>query len=82
VDVFTKGEYEDAVALNSTWSDGDWNGNADFTSGDFVTAFTDAGFEKGPRAAVQGVPEPTSLMGVVIAAVIASAGFRRTRRAG
>jgi hypothetical protein len=60
VSVFQIGEYEDAAAGNSNWSEGDWNGDADFNSSDFVAAFQDGGFEKGPRAAVAAVPEPTS----------------------
>ena len=40
VDVFTAGEYEDAVRGNSTWGEGDWNGDGDFDSEDIVAAFT------------------------------------------
>jgi hypothetical protein len=43
--VFTAGEYEDSTANNSTWADGDWNGDLEFTSADLVTAFTDGGYE-------------------------------------
>ena len=50
--VFQVGEYEDAAAENSGWGDGDWNGDAEFNSTDFVVAFQDGGF-KGPRAAAQ-----------------------------
>ena len=39
VDLFTIGEYEDAIPNNSGWADGDWNGDGDFTSSDLVTAF-------------------------------------------
>jgi hypothetical protein len=62
VAVFTIGEYEDAVGGNSGWADGDWTGDGDFNSGDFVAAFTEGGYEKGPHPAVQGVPEPSSLV--------------------
>lgn len=58
--VFTSGQYEDAIAGNSSWATGDWNGDTDFTSSDFVTAFSAGGYEAGPRAAVSSVPEPTS----------------------
>ena len=58
VTVFAVGEYEDAVPGNSTWADGDWNGDGDFTSSDFVKAFSDGGYELGQRPAVQAVPEP------------------------
>ena len=33
------GEYQDAETGNSTFSEGDWNGDGDFTSSDFVWAF-------------------------------------------
>ena len=38
IEVLRRGEYEDNVRLNSTWFDGDWDGNGDFESGDFVFA--------------------------------------------
>ncbi len=38
VEVLKRGEYEDNVPLNSSWSDGDWDGNGDFESSDFVYA--------------------------------------------
>ena len=60
VAVFTVGEYEDGVAMNSTWAEGDWNGSGDFDSGDFVDAFSQGGYELGPRAATAAVPEPAS----------------------
>lgn len=40
VQVLTRGEYEDNTPLNSDWFSGDWDGNGDFTSGDFVHALT------------------------------------------
>ena len=33
------GEYEDGIDGNSTFSEGDWNGDGDFDSGDFVFVF-------------------------------------------
>jgi hypothetical protein len=65
VAVFQAGHYEDAIAGNSGWSQGDWNGDAEFTSSDLVTAFQDGGYEKGPLAAT--VPEPASLVWIVSA---------------
>ena len=56
------GEYEDGAAGNSGWATGDWNGDMDFDSSDFVAAFQGAGFEAGPRAAVAAVPEPSSIV--------------------
>jgi hypothetical protein len=58
VAIFEAGEYEDDVPFNSTWATGDWNGDGEFSTSDLVVAFDDGGFEKGPRAAVQSVPEP------------------------
>jgi hypothetical protein len=60
VAVFQAGQYEDAIAGNSTWATGDWDGDKEFTSSDFVFAFVDGGYEQGPRAAVAAVPEPSS----------------------
>ncbi len=37
--VFTAGEYEDQVAGNSGWAEGDWDGDGDFTTKDLLTAF-------------------------------------------
>ncbi len=79
VSVFQVGEYEDVTPLNSGWSDGDWNGDRDFTSGDFVTAFQDGGFEKGPRAAVAAVPEPSSLLLLLGTLAPLFAWYRRSR---
>jgi hypothetical protein len=62
VAVFTAGQYEDAVIGNSTWRTGDWNGDKEFNSSDFVVAFGDGGYEQGPRAATAAVPEPSSLL--------------------
>jgi hypothetical protein len=65
VDVFVAGQYEDSLALNSTWKTGDWNGDGDFTSSDFVLALQADAFEKGPRtdAAVPFiVPEPSGIL--------------------
>ena len=40
VTVFAAGEFEDAIAGNSTWIDGDWNCDGDFTTRDLVFAFS------------------------------------------
>ena len=61
VAVFTAGEYEDAIAGNSTWATGDWNGDGDFDSGDFVVAFAEGGFEIGPmEGGFMATPEPSA----------------------
>lgn len=65
VGLFTAGEYEDGVAMNSTWATGDFNGDGDFDSGDFVVAFNDGGFERGPRGA-SNVPEPVGFGFILI----------------
>ncbi len=75
VAVFQQGEYEDLVALNSTWADGDWTGDQEFDSADFVLAFAGGGFEMGPRAATSSVPEPASLLLLMM-----GAGYRLTTR--
>ena len=61
VQVFQRGEYEDAVSLNSGWDDGDWNGDQEFDSGDFVLAFQSGGYESGRRTQVTTVPEPSPI---------------------
>jgi hypothetical protein len=48
--------------MNSGWAQGDWNGDGDFTTRDFVIAFTDGGYEHGPRNGTHAVPEPSSLL--------------------
>ncbi|MCA9199202.1 MAG: hypothetical protein KDA87_16770 [Planctomycetales bacterium] len=65
--VFEAGQYEDAVANNSTWATGDWDGNGEFDSSDLVLAFQDAGFETLPNGKVTPVPEPTiSVLGLLL----------------
>ena len=77
VNVFVAGEYEDELVRNSTWSTGDWNGDGEFTSGDFVVAFDDGGFELGPRAVVADVPEAPAAMLTAIAMIGLLAKRRR-----
>ena len=43
--IFQAGEYEDAILGNSTWADGDWNGDGEFTSQDLVAAFQEGSYE-------------------------------------
>ena len=51
------------------WSEGDWNGDGVFGTGDLVAALGDGGYENGPRMDVAAVPEPSaivlSLLGLV-----------------
>ncbi len=66
VAVFAAGKYETQQA--AIWAEGDWTGDKVFDSGDLVAAFSDGGFELGPRPpAVAAVPEPASLVLVVLA---------------
>ena len=67
------GEYDDDIAGNSTWNTGDWNGDGEFDSGDLVAAFQDGGFEQGPLATVRAVPEPSSLVLLLISVIVAAA---------
>ena len=60
--VFTAGEYEDGISVNSGWAEGDWNGDGEFDSGDLVAAFQDEGYEQGPRDTANAVPEPTLIV--------------------
>jgi hypothetical protein len=80
VQVFVAGEYEDATEDNSTWTEGDWNGNKDFESSDFVTAFIDGGYEAGPRPAVAAVPEPASIIASLMGLTLVVLSGRRKRQ--
>ena len=64
VAVFAAGKYE--TEQMATWAEGDWSGDMVFDSGDLVAAFSDGGFELGPRQAVAAVPEPSSLVLLVL----------------
>jgi hypothetical protein len=81
VQVLASGEYEDDVALNSTWITGDWDGDGDFTSGDLVVALADGGYDAVHDAAA--VPEPAGVvLAMAASAVVATCSRRRpkTRR--
>jgi hypothetical protein len=64
VAVLASGAYEADVA--SVWSTGDFNGDGRTNSTDLVAALADGGYELGPRAAVAAVPEPGSLLLLVL----------------
>jgi hypothetical protein len=66
VHVFQVGEYEDALAGNSTWSDGDWTNDNEFDSSDLVAAFQDGQYVEAASPHAAGVPEPVSGMSLVI----------------
>ncbi|MEZ6119821.1 MAG: hypothetical protein R3C28_25085 [Pirellulaceae bacterium] len=73
VHVFKSSEFEDTIVANSTWEEGDWNGDFEFDSGDLVLAFQANAFEGAPRdplgrqngnttgPGVVPVPEPNGL---------------------
>ncbi|MFC1758874.1 hypothetical protein ACFL2H_08910, partial [Planctomycetota bacterium] len=67
--IFSAGQYEDAIAGNSTWETGDWNGDTEFNSGDFVAAFSAGGYDKDPRPA-NAVPEPSGVAILVVGCLV------------
>lgn len=67
VSVFVLGEYEDGIAANSDWVDGDWDLDGDFTSSDFVVAFQAGFYSTDARPAP--VPEPSAGFGILLAAL-------------
>ena len=79
VAVFKAGEYDDSVAENSDWAEGDWDGDGDFTSGDLVAAFKDGGYEQGPRIAANAVPEPSGFGMMTMALAVAAVATTRRR---
>ena len=64
VQVFVGGKYE--TGQDATWGEGDWNGDKKFGSGDMVAAFVAGGYEQGAKPAVSAVPEPSSLVLVLL----------------
>ncbi len=49
--VLQAGEYEDGIENNSTWAEGDWDGDRDFTTGDFVLALQQGNYSYAARLA-------------------------------
>ncbi len=49
VAVFAAGQYEDDVAVNSTFETGDWDGDGDFTSSDLVFVFRQGNYGRPAR---------------------------------
>lgn len=45
IQVFGSGHYEDGLPLNSTFAEGDWNGDREFTSADLITALQAGTFD-------------------------------------
>ncbi len=78
VSVFTTGKYESGERAG--WSEGDWNGDLLFDSTDFVAAFTDGGYEQGPpRDNANVVPEPASLMPLMVGLTAIASRRRHVR---
>ncbi|MFC1757754.1 hypothetical protein ACFL2H_03170 [Planctomycetota bacterium] len=79
VDVFQANEYEDGIALNSTWHTGDWNGDGDFSTADLVVAFQSRAFEQGRRRGLVLVPEPSCVRFDSIMIIVAMRFLSRWR---
>lgn len=78
VTVFVAAKYESGEP--ATWAEGDWNGGGEFDSADFVAAFQGQGYENGPRdGGLQVVPEPSSLVALMMAAASLFARVRKRR---
>jgi hypothetical protein len=77
VQVFAGGKYE--TGEDAGWAQGDWDGNGLFDSSDMVTAFVDGGYEKGPRANAAVVPEPTSVLLLVMGLIAVATRSPRRR---
>ena len=52
VDIFQMGEYNDDIPGNSTWEEGDWNGDGDFNELDIMLAFAYGGYEDSAQPAL------------------------------
>ena len=75
VTVLSAGTYE--IDTDAVWSTGDFDGNGRADSGDLVAALSDGGYELGPRAAVASVPEPSSIVIILLGALGATGIIRR-----
>ena len=61
VTTFIAGQYNDELALNSGWSEGDWDDDGDFTEPNIVFALTAGNYSPETSAAVTiSVPEPST----------------------
>ncbi len=79
VEVFTVGKFE--LAVNATWSEGDWNGDQRFDTTDLIVAFQEGGFEGGPRASIAAVPEPATATWIGLLSLLVTRWMPRRRRA-
>ena len=56
--VLAAGEYKNGIAGNSTFSEGDWNGDQDFDSSDLVFTFQSGAYIAAPaKAAIRAAVE-------------------------
>ena len=70
VAIFSAGEFEDDTVKNSTWADGDWNGDWEFTTSDLVLAFKEGGYTAERRT--HDVPEPNAIGVIWLLAIYAA----------
>lgn len=77
VHVFEAGVYEDDVLFNGTWSNGDWNGDLEFDTSDFVYLLERGTFVDAATAAT--VPEPAAPLKLVAAILMIVTARCRSR---
>lgn len=76
--VFQAGAYQDGIAGNAGWMQGDWDGNGDFESADLLLAFQTGGYDAGTPSAIAAVPEPSTL--TIVTMLIGLSRFARRRQ--
>jgi hypothetical protein len=74
--VFQDGLFETGQA--AVWENGDWNGDGVFGTGDLLKAFQAGTFETGIIGAVASVPEPSSLV-LLLVGLVSVMGLARRR---
>jgi hypothetical protein len=80
VQVFQRGEYEDAEAGNSTWIDGDWNQDGECDSNDLVLAFQQGTYQIEAARQERPLPSAADLAAALSPDSRTSAESRRTGR--
>ncbi|MCA9217659.1 MAG: PEP-CTERM sorting domain-containing protein, partial [Planctomycetales bacterium] len=76
VKVFQAAKYEKGIPAN--WCEGDFNGDGFFDSGDLILSFIQNTYEQGPRTSAHAVPEPASI--VLLLVGLTSASLLKRRR--